>query len=292
MKASYSEIKENAKSSMSGHIGEAILVGLVLPIAFSMIAGFFNGFFSFIHWSLPTFLSMFTGAITTYITIRMVIKIVRHKPDDIFVKFLGTKKGILNSIGFAVLSSLLVLVYVIIFWEYFMIMWDLIKIMPADYFASDPAALESWIDDQVFNEPSTFALIASLIYSVFLIFVSVRISFTTYIIADLDLNLLDAMKKSWKITKGNWWRIVFFPLSFILWLFAVIFTFGLAIIYVGPYMTIAQGSFYDNLLFENGEHPDSGEKAPSIKKSLTDENALDVDKTTFDKEDPFENYYE
>lgn len=290
MKTSYSSIKRNAKAAMKGHMGEVILVSLILPIAFSMIANFVTGIFGMIHWSAPTILSVFTSAITTYITLRMVIKIVRFKPDKIFNNFLGSKKGIFSSMGFVLITLSFGLVYVIIFWQYFELVWRFMEILPADYFVSDPDALEAWVNSQTITEPSSWSLIIAVVYSLFVMIITVRISFTAYIIADSDLKFIDAMKKSWRITRGNWWRIVFFPLSFILWFFAVIFSFGLAIIYVGPYLAISQGALYDALLLESGEEIESSKEDNLSTENITDESALDESKDTFDKEDPFENY--
>ena len=294
MKLSYSKIKNNAKKAMKGHIGEVILVALILPIAFSMIGSFFAEFFGFIHWSLPTFITSLVGAVATYITLRMVIKIVRFKSDEIFKNFFGTKNGILNSIAFSIFSIVFVSGYVIIFWDYFILAWDFIQIMPSDYFASDPDALEAWFNNQVINKPSIGAIVVSIIYSIIIIIISIWISFTKYVIADSDLNMIDAMKRSWKITSGNWWRILIFPFSFILWSFAVIFTLGIAVIYVGPYITISYGALYDQLLVENGfgDSIESGINVTPVKEDLTDEFALDEDKDEFDKKDPFEDYYE
>lgn len=292
MRASYSEIKNNAKSAMKGHIGEAILVALILPIAFSMIGSFFNSILGAVHWSIPAFLATFTNAIATYITLRMIIKIVRHKSDKIFIGFLGTKKGILSSMGFALVTMSFGLVYIFVFWEYFTVLWDVMKLLQTDFFTSNPDAIEDWLNSIIVKEPSALSLIFTALYTIIILIVTVRISFTTYIIADSDLNVFEALKKSWNITRGNWWRIFFFPLSFILWIFAIIFTFGLAIIYVGPYIAIAHGALYNALLLESGEEIDLGHVETIIQEVLTDENALDEKEDTFDKKDPFENYYE
>lgn len=292
MRASYSEIKDNAKSSMKGHMGEAILVALILPIAFSMIGSFLNTILGVIHWSIPTLLAMFINAISTYITLRMIIKVVRHRSDKIFINFLGSKKGILSSIVFALITFSFGLVYIIIFWDYFVVAWDFMILFQTDFFASDVNALENWVNGLSIEEPSALSIIISALYSILIIFITVRISFTAYIIADSDLNILEALKKSWKITKRNWWRIFFFPLSFILWISAIIFSLGLAMIYVIPYITISQGALYDALLSESGEEIDSGNTESIVKEALTDETALDEKEDTFDRKDPFENYYE
>lgn len=292
MKASYSIIKHNTKAAMKGHIGEVILVGLILPMAFSMIASFFNSFFGLVHWSLPNILVIFTDAIATYLILRMVIKISRFKSNKIFNDFIGTKKGILNSMGYALVSVLLISGYIVIFWDYIILAFDFMEVVTTDYYVSNPDALEDWVRDYPISTPSLTILYLTFIYSIFVIFVSVRLTYTMFIIADSDIRFYDAMKKSWNLTKGNWWRVFFFPLSFILWFLLVIITLGIAIVYVGPYMTISQGSFYNHLLKESGEEIEIGNKKIDLKVNITDESALDENKDTFDKEDPFENYYE
>ena len=290
MKASYSDIKYDARQSMKGHMGEVILVGLILPIAFSMIARFFNGILEFVHFSIPLILSTYTTAVSSYITYRMLIKISRFKSDKIFTNFLGTKKGILSALGWGLFVSLIFSVYLYIYWDYVLFFFDLIAFISSEAYLNNPDTLGSYIENYVIGAPTTKTLIISTVYSIFVIIITIRFSFALYIIGDTDENIFEALKKSWLITSGNWWRLFFFPLSFLLWIFAVIFTFGLAIIYVTPYMAVAQASMYNRLLKESEFEFDDG----VINKVVdsTDENALDDDENKFDKKDPFGDYYE
>ena len=255
-----------------------------------MMANLFNGAFSFIHWSVPHILQIFTTAISTYITTRMIIKVSRFRADKIFNNFLGTKKGVLNSLGFAVFSVLLSLGYILLFWDYYIFVWDLFQFVPPESLVGNPELIESFIADYTFTHPSVFNILLAAIYSIFVLIVSVRLSYTAFVIADSNSSLIESIKKSWSITKGNFWRILFFPLSFILWIIPGIFTFGLVMIYVGPYMTIANACLYNNLLKEHGEDFDDGIKR-KVVDTITDDKALDIDKDIFDKSDPFDNYY-
>lgn len=288
-KAPYSDIKHDARQSMKGHIGEVILVGLIIPIAFSMISNFFNGILEFTHFSVPLILSIYTTAISSYITYRMLVKITRYKSDTIFMRFFGTKKGILSTLGWGLLSSLILGVYLYIYWDYIIFFNDLIDLITSEIYFDNPEILDSFIKEYVIDDISSAAVIFSSIFSLFVMIITIRFSFTLYIIGDTDENLLEALKKSWTITRGNWWRLFFFPLSFLLWFFAIIFTLGLALIYVTPYIKVAHASMYNHLLKENEFIFDDGFSRK--RDDLTDDSALDEKQSKFDEKDPFDVYY-
>jgi len=289
MKASYSNIKKNAKSAMTGHLGEVVLAALLLPIAFSMISSLFSTFFGFIHWSIPNIIALVANALSTYISLRMIIKISRYRHNKIFDNFFGNKRGMINAILFALLSLLYIAGYLVFFWDYFVYVWELMKIIPSDYYSADAETIEDFLINYDLKAPTVFSMTAAFIYSIISIFIGVRLSFTPYIIADSNYSLVVSLKRSWELTKGNWWRIFFFPLSFVLWIFAIIFTLGLAMIYVGPYMAISYGSFYNSLLEEHGYSYDEGTEK-KVENPTIDENALDEEDNMFDKKDPFESY--
>ena len=54
--------------------------------------------------------------------------------------------------------------------------------------------------------------------------------------------------ESSRMMKGHKWRLMCLDASFIGWLLLVIFTFGLATVFVTPYMGIASAAFYEDLL--------------------------------------------
>ena len=288
-KASFYDIKSDAKAAMKGHMGEVILVGLILPIAFSLISNFFNGLLEFVHWSIPMMLTTFTSAISSYITFRMLVKISRYKSDKIFTNFFGTKKGIKNTLGYGLLLSLVSVVYLIIFWDYAIFMWDVLEFIQTDAYLNNPELLDAYITNYDIPALSNIVIIVTIVYSLLLLIVSIRFSFTLFILGDTDENIFESLKKSWRITKGNWWRIVLFPLSFILWSFVVLITLGIATVYVAPYMAVSQASLYNHLLKEQNIEFDDG--IVNKVDSVEDENALDVDENKFDKEDPFSDYY-
>lgn len=66
-----------------------------------------------------------------------------------------------------------------------------------------------------------------------------------YIMAENpEIKALDAMKKSEKMMDGHKWDLFVFDLSFILWNLLVMITFGIAVIYVGPYIETSKANYY------------------------------------------------
>ncbi|MEG2639805.1 MAG: DUF975 family protein, partial [Clostridiales bacterium] len=73
-----------------------------------------------------------------------------------------------------------------------------------------------------------------------------------YILADdEDISPLDAITKSRKMMVGHKWEYFVLQLSFVFWFLLVCVTFGLASLYVGPYMEVTMGNFYQRLKAEN-----------------------------------------
>ena len=79
-------------------------------------------------------------------------------------------------------------------------------------------------------------IIAALSYSMYLL-----------LLVDGEDNAMDCIKKSKAMMKGYKWDYFVFQLSFILWHLLGAITFGLAYIYVGPYIQIAEILYYDEL---------------------------------------------
>ena len=73
-------------------------------------------------------------------------------------------------------------------------------------------------------------------------------SMSFYILAENpDMTARDALNESKEIMKGNKLNLFVLELSFILWAFAIIFTLGIAAIYVEPYMQLTYVNFYHNI---------------------------------------------
>ena len=89
-----------------------------------------------------------------------------------------------------------------------------------------------------------------------------------YLLADekyKDMKVTDVLKKSQEMMNGHKWDYFVFCLSFILWFMLVGITFGIAIIYVGPYQQVACAKFLNDIkLAAEGEKVETKTVAPKF----------------------------
>ena len=79
------------------------------------------------------------------------------------------------------------------------------------------------------------------------IILSLGLSMSSLIVIDSDLGPIDALKKSWEIMKGYKWNYLVFILSFLGWILLSPLTFFLLLIWLVPYMTVAEIMYYEKL---------------------------------------------
>ncbi|MEG2457284.1 MAG: DUF975 family protein [Bacilli bacterium] len=79
------------------------------------------------------------------------------------------------------------------------------------------------------------------------IIASLSYSLVYYLLADKDKGGTDTISKSKYMMKGYKGNYLLFNLSFIPWILLVIITFGIASIYVVPYMNVSQALYYEEL---------------------------------------------
>lgn len=64
---------------------------------------------------------------------------------------------------------------------------------------------------------------------------------------DQSLNAMDYLDKSREMMKGYKWDYFVFGLSFIGWIIVAVLTFGIGLVFVLPYVTVAEVVYYDEL---------------------------------------------
>ena len=69
---------------------------------------------------------------------------------------------------------------------------------------------------------------------------------------DKEISAFDAMKKSWEITNGHKGALIWLFLSFLGWIFLSIFTLGIGMLFLYPYMQTALAHCYEDLKAEKG----------------------------------------
>ena len=79
-----------------------------------------------------------------------------------------------------------------------------------------------------------------------------RYSLTYYILADNpEMSGSAAIKKSKEMMIGHKWELFVLLFSFFWWYLLCFITFGIAVIYVNPYINATMVNFYEKLKLEN-----------------------------------------
>ncbi len=66
-----------------------------------------------------------------------------------------------------------------------------------------------------------------------------------------DIGIMEALKESERIMKGNRWELFKLHISYWLWYILAVITFGIALIYIFPWINTAQVLFYEEIKGEN-----------------------------------------
>ena len=89
--------------------------------------------------------------------------------------------------------------------------------------------------------------IATIAFVVLYIIISLAYAMVTFIVIDSGTKGSDSLKASREMMKGYKWDYFVFWLSFIGWCLLVPLTFGIILIWLYPYMTVAGAMYYDEL---------------------------------------------
>ena len=88
-----------------------------------------------------------------------------------------------------------------------------------------------------------FYLIIAMLVAMFL--VNIKLSFVFYVMNhQTQLSGAECIRASWQLSKGMFWKIVLFNLSFIGWWILVLVTLGGMYLYVSPYYDTARANLY------------------------------------------------
>lgn len=97
------------------------------------------------------------------------------------------------------------------------------------------------------SETSIVFVLLGAVASIFAVVKILSYSLVPYLLMDDTVSFQtgnEYVTESKRVMKGNVLELIFLGLSFILWLFFIIITFGFGILYLGPYMNQAYTNFY------------------------------------------------
>lgn len=210
-------LKRNAKESLKGNWGKAILAGIIYGISQGVMQGFFNGVANFLSLGqiftdnadqLPVvpqivvlLFTTFFSAVLSYGMIRYYLKLIRGEEKSYSDLFYYLRSG--EQFIRAGITGILVFI--------FTLLWTLLLIVPG--------------------------IIKGLSYML-----------VPFILNDFpELKPLEAITLSRRMMDGFKGKAFLLGLSFILWGLLIVFTFGLALFYVGPYYQATFAQFYEEV---------------------------------------------
>ena len=95
---------------------------------------------------------------------------------------------------------------------------------------------------------SLYIFLWSLLFVIPGIVASLSYAVTSYIIAENDeISAGEALEESKELMRGNRWKLFCLHFSFIGWILLSLLTLGIGLLFLVPYMQMAQTEFYENL---------------------------------------------
>ena len=95
---------------------------------------------------------------------------------------------------------------------------------------------------------SLAVVIGMLLFIIPGIILAIGLMMSPYIVKDdKEISAMDALKKSWEITKGHKMKLFWLGLSFIGWGLLCILTLGIGFLFLAPYMNTAFAHYYEDL---------------------------------------------
>jgi len=148
----------------------------------------------------------------------------------------------------AIGSAVLGLLFVIVFVAYKKYIMNFVRTGQFDFKDIVDCFKEKWLNILVSSVLTYIVVfVCSMIFVIPGIIMALAYSMVAYVVVDSDLNGVDSMKKSRAMMKGYKGNYFVFGLSFIGWALLVPFTFGILLIWLVPYMTIADCIYYEKL---------------------------------------------
>ena len=231
---------------MRGKFGLALIATLVPVLIFGIISAILSSFFSFSFVAQ----SLVSSAITvagTYAALRLSIYFINEEYSKVaFEEYFQFDNSFVQLLIFSLLMTVAALIVQLSVYnfdiELYRQMTDVNFILEN---IQDPDFINQFID----TRNSALSSLLSLV----LFYVNIRLVFVTFIIIDQKLPVIEAFKKGWTYSKGNFFRIFMFFLSFFGWILFGIFTLFIGFLYVIPYIQLATTEFYLTIKSENGD---------------------------------------
>jgi uncharacterized membrane protein len=276
MKTTINELKYVSKSQLNGNWGQGILGAVVPALILAMIMVFVDMIFINQIYT-NSIIEMVLTPFSTFMIITMTMRLATgHRVVD-FGTSLTPGNNLIKYFSYAIFFSLI----------------ELIALAPASYLVFGEFYItETGIENALANvDPSNFSAAMTILYTwlgymfitiIILAVITIPFFFVPYFIIVDHMGVLEAIKKSFSYTRGNFLRIIGLQLSFFGWTILVGLTFGLLIFYVAPYQQLTYANFFLAVKSEHGEHDvRNPNQRTTLESSFEEEQPEEKDKWDF-----------
>lgn len=225
------EILNNRYGVPMGAFFVTSVITLAIEIPFSLSMGDHPGIQQYIISYLADFLISLLAAILAAGQLRIHLDMARGKEVKVSQVFSYFKNRPERYIGSAFLLSILSLLCLLPLFAGFLFFYVT--------GLSDAGAVA--------------VVVTALVSIVLMLYVSICYALVTYLLVDnQNMKVLDALRESRRLLKGNIWRYLCLSLSFLGWSILILPTLGIASLWIQPYITQTFTQFYLTLSTQQG----------------------------------------
>lgn len=244
MSKSISKIKKESKNRVNNHFGDAFIIVFVpffIMHAVIILSGQITIFLpDVIEYYVESILYVILNILATYMSFKLLLPFIRGENKLSFNNFFKFERDFLYFGLFRIIvAGLFILLYLPVI-PVITEMVESVSIMV------DPNAIETYLETSGIVDQLTEAIKLTTLLVFLFWLVSIKFHMVPYILIDQKVNLIKAVKISWKISKNNYWKILVFPFTYILWLLLLITLFG--VFYVLPLIFVGYGYLYLSLI--------------------------------------------
>ena len=238
-----SQLRSNAREALKGKWGKAVLITLIYVVV-SYVIGFIAGFIPFVG-SIALYvvsIPLSYGILATFIKLKRGEEV---SYTDFFTFGFSNFKKVWSVFGNMVLKLIIPVVLVIVF---------IILMVVGGAGAIVGAAFDTASATLGFSGITIIGLIGYIASLIYLVVKGYLYSLSYYILNDNpDKTGKEIVEESEKLMKGNRWSFFWLGLTFIGWAILSVFTFGIGMLWLIPYIMVTFVCFYESLAGTKGE---------------------------------------
>lgn len=234
------EIKKEAKTRVNNNFGDAFIIIFVPFFIMNALMIFLSQLTKYLPRAIEMYtdlsLNIFLNIFAVYLAFKLLIQHVRNKNELTFNNFFELDTSFIN---FVLLRIVLAIVFIIVHIPSIPVLIELVQKIQL---MVDPNAIEGYLmHSDILPRLITSLKTSSLLLLLFWL-LTIRLQMIPFIIIDKKVNLIEACKISFRITKGSYFKILIFPFTYLLWIL-LLFTF-IGIFYVIPLIFIGYAYLY------------------------------------------------